>query len=153
MSKNLVLSLLLFACCLSVPSPAFTQASPGEVLFSDGQMYQVPGAVLNRLAKNLKTAKQELTTSKAENQELAKQNGEQAQRIKALSEQLAKESRDRLTDSQSKEEALTEVRRQLTTASESLERSQREALANDFLIGSVSLAVGIGAGLLIGGHR
>jgi len=93
--------------------------------FSDDEIYQVSGAELNQLKKDLTTAKTELQTLRAENAKLK-------------------------ADSILKQQDLTALNLQLTTASVSLNEYQNATLSRNILIGFTSfLAGGICGGLII----
>jgi len=110
--KKLALLLLLYSLVL----PLWSESSPPS--FEPEATYQVTGAELNKLSKDLQTAKSELSTSQTKNAQLVK-------------------------DSESKAKALAELQTQLTTVSASFQKSQNEALLNDIWIAGGGVAVGV----------
>ena len=128
-----LLSLLLavlfsLACCGLAPLAAQSSASSlpeSPPQFVDGKVYQVPGALLNKLQADLLTAKQELNT-------LQSLNTQQQERIRSLSEQLAQESTDRLKQ-------LDELQAQLTTASQLLRKSDERTLELELTAGGLGI--------------
>lgn len=109
------LSLGLF---LSASSFCFSQS------FEDGKTYQVTGLQLNRLERDLTTAKEESGILRTRNEQLEK-------------------------DSENKVKALTDLTVQLQTASQSLKKSEEQTLVNEILIGGGCLLVGFGTGIIV----
>ena len=110
--KKLALLLLLYSLVL----PLWSESSPPS--FEPEATYQVTGAELNKLSKDLATAQKSLTDSQAENAQLKK-------------------------DSTDKQEAYKQLQKQLQTVSQSFQKSQNEALLNDVWIAGGGVAVGV----------
>lgn len=127
----------MFVCCLSVASPAFTQDSLGATtsaanLLTDSiESLQEVETELNSLNAQIKTLQELLTASQGDSMELRK---------------LLKEYQDRVAQLRKRFGELLKISAGLKQSSRAHELAWQIGIPS-------ALAVGIIAGLLIGGHR